>query len=271
MEPKRPPDGSRPGRRNVSPAHRPGKARFDMTSALQQAAPVTAVDLPTLRHRSMIFSALSEQVCLELLQLARVVVVPARKAVCQAGEPGDALYVVLHGRAKVSLVSEEGKEIILSFLDAGQVFGEMSLLDGQPRSATVTTMEESRLLILWRKDVLPYLEAHPAIAIKLLAALSQKLRKTNGLIEDLHFLNLPARLARVLISLADQYGVDTPEGREIRLKLSQEEMGNLVGSSRESINKQLRAWTDQGLLDTQQGVLLVKRLDALQEIVNSPG
>lgn len=237
-----------------------------MNTDMQQAAPIAAVDLPTLRTRSVIFSALNDHDCLDLLDLARVAVVPARKTVCQLGEPGDAMYVVMSGRAKVSLVSDDGKEIILSFIEPGQVFGEMSLLDGQPRSANVSTMEESRLLVLWRRDLLPYLEKHPGVALKLLEALSHKLRKTNGLIEDLHFLNLPARLARLLTNLAEQYGRDVLQGREIGLKLSQEELGNLVGCSRESINKQFRLWVEAGLMEYQSGIIVIRQPEALQDL-----
>lgn len=246
-------------------------AGFNMSSAMQQAAPIAAVDLPTLRTRSVIFSALHDQDCRNLLDLARIVVVPPRKTVCQSGEPGDAMYVVMSGRAKVSLVSQDGKEIILSFIEPGQVFGEMSLLDGLPRSANVSTMEESRLLVLWRKDLVPYLEQHPGVTLKLLAALSQKLRKTNGLIEDLYFLNLPARLARLLTNLSEQYGKTVPQGREIGLKLSQEELGNLVGSSRESINKQFRIWVEAGLMEYQQGILVIKQPEVFAELSATPG
>jgi CRP-like cAMP-binding protein len=252
-------------------ARRGGEGAFDMNSAMQQAAPIAAVDLPTLRTRSVIFSALNDQDCLNLLDLARVVVVPPRKTVCQAGDSGDAMYVVMSGRAKVSLVSEEGKEIILSFIEPGQIFGEMSLLDGLPRSANVSTMDESRLLVLWRKDLVPYLESHPAVTLKLLAALSQKLRKTNGLIEDLNFLNLPARLARLLLNLADQYGKPVPQGREISIKLSQEELGNLVGASRESINKQFRLWVETGLMEYQHGILVMKNTETFEDISTTPG
>lgn len=250
---------------------RTGAEAFDMSNAMQPADPITAIDLPTLRHRSMIFSVLSDEDCHALLGLAKVIVAPARKTVCQIGEPGDALYVVLGGRAKVSLVSEDGKEIILSFIDPGQVFGEMSLLDGLPRSATVATMEESRLLVLWRKDVIPYLESHPAVTLSLLAAMSQRLRRANGLIEDLNFLNLPARLARLLLNLGEQYGRDTERGQEITLRLSQEELGNLVGASRESINKQFRAWVDAGIMEYAHGTIYLKRLDAFEDAIANSG
>lgn len=253
--------------RSTTGSERTGRDNFDMSSAMQHASPVAAVDLPTLRNRSMIFSALGDEECRNLLDLAKVVVVPPRKTVCQVGEPGDALYVVLSGRAKVCLVSEQGKEIILSFIEPGQVFGEMSLLDGLPRSAIVSTMEESRLLILSRKDVLPYLESHPAVTLRLLAALSQRLRKANGLIEDLTFLNLPARLARLLLSLSQQYGDQKADGTEIKLRLSQEELGNLVGSSRESINKQFRIWVETDVMEYVHGTIILKRPDALQEVI----
>lgn len=223
----------------------------------------TAMDIAGLRKRSVIFEALSDEEAASLMQMARKINHPARHTVFQEGEPGDHLLVVLEGRVKVSLISPDGKEAILSILEAGDVFGEMALLDGEPRSATVTTMDKCVFLVIWRRDFLPFLERNPQASLKLLAALSKRLRATNDMVGGLSFLNLPARLARILINLGQQYGKLTAEGIAIGIKLSQEELGNLVGVSRESVNRQIRLWVETGVLDYTHGTIVLKNSDVL--------
>jgi CRP-like cAMP-binding protein len=228
------------------------------------------MEIAELRKRSVIFEALSVEEAGTLLALALEVRHPARHIVFQEGEPGDHLLIVTQGRVKVSLMSPEGKEAILSILEPGDVFGEMALLDGEPRSATVTTMEDCAFLILWRRDFLPFLERYPQVALKLLAALSKRLRTTNDLVEGLSFRSLPARLARILVNLGQQYGRLTTEGVVIGLKLSQEELGNLAGVSRESVNRQLRLWVEEGVLDYSHGIVVLKNSETLfRESLNS--
>ncbi|MFN3593142.1 MAG: Crp/Fnr family transcriptional regulator, partial [Thiobacillaceae bacterium] len=209
------------------------------------------------------FAAMTEAEIDELLRGARLIEVPARRVVFHSGEAGDSLYVLLSGKVKVSLLSADGKEAILSLMGAGDVFGEMSLLDGPPRSATVTSLEDCRLLQIGRHDFVQFLKRHTDVALKLLAALSQRLRTTNNLVENLSFHHLPSRLARLLLDLGQRHGKAEPDGIEIGLRLSQEELGNLVGASRESVNKQLRAWADAGLLEYRQGVIVIRKVDAL--------
>lgn len=228
------------------------------------------MDIAELRTRSVIFSALDEAEAAALMKIARVVRYPARHTVFREGEPGDHLLVVMQGRVKVSLASADGKEAILSLLEPGDVFGEMALLDGEARSASVTAMEASTFLVIWRRDFLPFLERNPQVALKLLAALSRRLRATNDLVGNLSFLNLPARLARILLNLGQQYGRVTAEGIAIGLKLSQEELGNLVGVSRESVNRQVRHWVEAGVLEYTHGTLVVKNSDFLfREALNA--
>jgi len=225
--------------------------------------PPTAMDIAELRKRSVIFAALSDEEAATIMQLARVVNHPAKHTIFQVGEAGDHLLVVMQGRVKVSLISPDGKEAILSILEPGDVFGEMALLDGEPRSASVATMENCSFLVLWRRDFLPFLERNPQVALKLLAALSKRLRSTNDMVGNLSFLHLPARLARILLNLGQQYGKLTAEGIAIGLKLSQEELGNLVGVSRESVNRQIRVWVESGVLDYTHGTIILKDSDVL--------
>ena len=220
-------------------------------------------DVGILRQRSVIFAALSDEEAEAVMRLSRIVRYPARKVVMQEGEAGDQLLILLRGRVKVGLNSPDGKEVTLGLLEPGDVIGEMALLDGEARSASVTTMEECSFLALARGDFLPFLESSPRVALKLLAALSRRLRATNDLVGSMSFLGLSARLARVLLNLVQHYGRIAAGGIVIGLKLSQEELGNLVGVSRESVNRQLRLWVEAGLIDMSHGSIVVKNSDAL--------
>lgn len=228
-------------------------------------SPVAAklIDLTALRQNSVLFAALSDADAWELISLSRQETASAKQVVFQVEQAGDSLHIILEGRVKVSLQSEEGKEAILSILGAGEVFGEMSLFDGEPRSATVTAMEPCRFLVLRRQSLLPFLEKRVPVMLDLIAEMSRRLRSTNTLVGNLSFLNLSARPARILLNLIQQYGKVTPQGIVIGLKLSQEELGHLVGVSRESVNRQLRHWVDTGLIEYDRGTLVVLNSDAL--------
>lgn len=244
--------------------------RIESGAVLSASLKHANVDIELLRQRSVLFSTLSVEDASAIVQLGRVVQHPAKHIVFQVGEAGDHLLILLEGRVKVSLTSAEGKEAILSILEPGDVMGEMALLDGETRSATLTTMDACSFLVLWRRDFLPFLEHNPHVALKLLAGLSRRLRATNDLVGNLSFLNLSARLARILINLGQQYGKLTSAGIAIGIKLSQEELGNLVGVSRESVNRQIRLWVEAGVLDYTHGTLILKNSDVLfRESLNS--
>lgn len=231
--------------------------------AITQKPDPKLVDLAALRQSSVLFSALNDEDAWELISHARQLSLGARQTVFQVGQDGDSLHMILSGRVKVSLLSEEGKEAILSILGAGEVFGEMSLFDGEPRSATVSTMEPSRFLVLSRQVFIPFLDKRIAVMHELIAEMSRRLRATNTLVGNLSFLNLSARLARILLNLVQQYGKVTPQGIVIGLKLSQEELGHLVGVSRESVNRQVRMWMESGLIEYDHGTMVVLNSDAL--------
>lgn len=226
-------------------------------------AVVLPFQVDVLRQHSIVFAAMDGAAIADLLSHARLIEVAARQGIFQAGEPGDSLYVILAGKVKVSLYSHDGKEAILSLMGVGGVFGEMSLLDGQPRSAAVSALETCRLLQISRSDFLAFLRGHQEVSLKLLTELCQRLRATNGMVENLSFHNLAARLAKLLIDLGQQHGRAEPDGVRIRLRLSQEEIGNLVGASRESVNKQLRAWVESGWVEYQHSTMVLKNVEAL--------
>lgn len=222
-------------------------------------------------HRALLaesvrlFAGLDDGELDALLALSKPVTVKARSEVCRKGEPGDALYIVITGKLKVGAQSEDGREAILAILEDGETFGEMSLLDGRSRSANVVAVQDSELLVIQRRDFLQYLEHHPKVSISLLGMLCERLRLMDGLMEDMRFLDIRSRLAKALSRLALQHGRTMGNGSiRIDLKLSQEDLGSLICATRESVNKHLKAWEDEGVLNVSQNSFVIHRLAMLE-------
>lgn len=225
---------------------------------------------PTLRElladSVRLFAGLDNAALDVLLALSRQTTVKAREVVCRKGEPGDALFIVISGKLKVANQSEDGRELILAILEGGETFSEMSLIDGQPRSANVTAVQDSQLLIIKRQDFLSYLEQHPEVSIALLIILSTRLREMDSMMGDMRFLDVRSRLAKTLSRLAIQHGRTEGNGSiRIDLKLSQEELGNLICSTRESVNKQLKLWEGEGVLELSQSSFVIHHMSVLEE------
>ncbi len=184
-----------------------------------------------------------------LLAPARVERLDEGRVLFRKGDPGDRLYVVLAGRIAIGTVSEEGKEVVFNVLGRGEVFGEIALLDGKARTADATAMAECHLLVLERKDFMPFLQGNPEVAARLIAVLCERVRSVSESYEDALFMDLPARLAKRLLRLAESHG-EPVDGAAIRIEfpLSQQELAKMAGVSRESVNKLLRAWQTQGLI-----------------------
>lgn len=187
------------------------------------------------------------------------------------GDEPDGLYGVLGGRVKICVDSGGGKEIILNILEAGEIFGEIALLDGEPRTADARAMGPASLLLLRRRDFLPYLERDPQLCLHLMTLLCRRLRWTSGLIEDAAFLGLPGRLAKRLLGLAQASGETTADGVAIGLRLSQHELGHMLGVTREAVNKVLQRWRRRGLVDMDQGHIVLRDTAALAAIVKDEG
>lgn len=205
-----------------------------------------------------------------LLALSKPITVKARREVCRKGEPGDALYIVISGKLKVAVTSEDGREAILALLEDGETFGEMSLLDERPRSANVIAVQDSELLVIQRQDFTSYLVGHPKVSISLLGILCRRLRLMDDMMEDMRFLDIRSRLAKTLSRLALQHGRTAGNGSiRIDLNLSQEDLGGLICATRESVNKHLKAWEEEGVLDVSQNGFVIHRLAKLESASGS--
>lgn len=194
---------------------------------------------------------------------------PPDTVVFQKGDPGGSMMAVLRGRVKICAYSAGGKELVLNIIDRGGVFGEIALLDGRPRTADAVTLAETDLLVLERGRFLPFLTANPEVTTRLFSVLCERLRQTSEHLQDALFLEAPSRVARSLLRLAETFGERTPEGIRLDIKLSQQQIGSLVGISRESINKSLNDWQRAGHIAVQAGVITIRDRDALEGIAEA--
>jgi len=229
----------------------------------------STLDRQALLRRVFLFQELGDR---ELDLLAECTVsrrLSAREELFHKGDASDECYAIVTGALKASSTSPEGKEMTFSVMGPGEVFGEVAMLCGGRRTATVQALDASELLVIRRRDLLPLFEREPRIAIASMAALAERLANVSELAEDHRFRNLPARLARKLVALSESYG--SPEGDSvvIELKLSQTELGNMVGATREAVNKQIRAWEKDGVVQHEAGrlqLLDLAQLEALSEL-----
>ncbi|MFC1485973.1 Crp/Fnr family transcriptional regulator [Candidatus Latescibacterota bacterium] len=187
-----------------------------------------------------LFSSLQKDELETIIRFSTTRKYPKETMIFLEDEEGDTLFIILKGKVKVSNFSESGKEIILSILNAGDFFGEMSLLDGKPRSASVTAIEDSELRLVHRNDFLSVIKKHPQIAFKLLGELSSRLRKADQLIDSLANLNVTGRIAGILLQLAEERGIQTNQGVLIQSRPTHQELANMVGATRETVTRVLK-------------------------------
>jgi len=187
--------------------------------------------------------------------------------VVRRGEADCTLLILVHGRLRAGTVSAEGREVTIGLMEPGAVLGEIALLDGRPRSLDVVAMADCLLLSIARRDFLPFLRARPELMLRLMALLCDRLRRASAAFEDVALASLSARLARLLLALAEAHGISTPDGVQIRLAMSQRDMAAQVAATRERVNKQLRQWHEAGVLGDQDGRLVVRQPEALRALL----
>ncbi|MBS3783230.1 MAG: Crp/Fnr family transcriptional regulator [Anaerolineae bacterium] len=164
------------------------------------------------------------------------------------GSPGRTLYIIESGKVRIFVLSESGQEISVNVYGSGDVFGELALLDGLPRSAGAVVVEEATVLTLHRNDFLWHMERYPRMARSIIEVLSARIRYTTLYAESLAFLDVHARVAKKLLELAERYGAEEGEATRIDLRLTQAELASWVAATREHVNKVLGTFRDQGLI-----------------------
>jgi CRP/FNR family transcriptional regulator, cyclic AMP receptor protein len=222
---------------------------------------------PELLANVGLFAGLSSSELIGLAALMRPRPYAKDEVIYLRGDPGTAFYVIASGRVKITLTSPDGKELILRRLGAGDFHGELALLDDEPRSADAIAVEPSVLLVLQRDAFRQFLSEHSAVASKLLGTVSQYLRRNAELIQDATFLDVPARLARILLELAGTTGDNAlpPPGAVIPDRMKQAELASLVGATRESVNKWLGSFEKQGLIRYEKGQITLLRPSGLRQ------
>jgi CRP/FNR family transcriptional regulator, cyclic AMP receptor protein len=226
------------------------------------------------KHQSLLrsiplFAELTPQELASVGALARVASYGVREAVVNQGDSAQALFAIIRGRLKVVACGPDGRDTVLGIMAEGEVFGEVALIDGGTRSATCTAIEPCELLVIDRERFLELLQESPKISVKLLVVLAKRLRRLSQRSEDAAFLDVPSRLARSLLDLAQRFGERPREQSKdiwITLKLSQQELGDLVGATRESINKHLNDWTRQGILRLQAGRMIISDIESVRRL-----
>ncbi len=219
-----------------------------------------------LFERHFLFGSLEPGEIDALASRARMERYPAGREIFTKGSPGRTLIAVLRGSVKISTLSPAGKEVALNIIHAGEIFGEIAVIDGEERTATAEAMSECELLVLDRRDVMPLFERHPEIAMMLLRILCRRLRQTSEQVEDVLFRTLQSRLAKALLQLNEDAAAETP-GSQSGLRLSQRELGNLVGGSRESVNRQLQLWHRAGLIELERGRVAIRDAAAIKRLL----
>lgn len=194
---------------------------------------------------------------------------PRGATIFQKGDAGSSMMAVIRGRVKISTWSNEGRELVLNIIDQGGVFGEIAVLDGRPRTADAIALDETDLLVLERSQLLPFLTGNPEALARLLEVLCQRLRQTSEHLEDAMLREAPSRLARGLLRLAETFGRPVPDGIRLNIKLSQQQIGSLVGASRESINKHLNDWQRAGHLTLEGGSITIRDRAVLERIAEA--
>jgi CRP/FNR family cyclic AMP-dependent transcriptional regulator len=208
--------------------------------------------------RTPLFEALDEEGANALRSQMSNVEIARGERLFGEGDDGDQLYLVLAGKIKLTRSANDGRENLLSVIGPGEMFGELSLFDPRPRTQTATALTDSQLAAIDHQALRDLLTHRPDVALHLLRALAQRLRRTNDVMTDLVFTDVPGRVAKALLDLADRFGVQRPEGLQVNHDLTQEELAQLVGASRETVNKALADFVGRGWIQlAAKSVLLV--------------
>ncbi len=215
--------------------------------------------------RSGVFQGVSAEAAEPVAEELERFDLPRGSIVFHEGEPGDTLFIILEGKVKIVRRASDGRENVLSVMGPSDQFGELSIFDPGPRTATATALTDVSLAKMSRAALLPWIDAHPEIGVQLLQVLARRLRRTNDTVADLIFTDVPGRVAKSLLGMADRFGARDERGQlRVTHDLTQEELAQLVGASRETVNKALADFAHRGWLRLEGKTVLVLDEDRLR-------
>jgi CRP/FNR family transcriptional regulator, cyclic AMP receptor protein len=239
-----------------------------MSVIRESKAPQRGADKRAILRDHVLFAKLSPE---QIERLSNCIVTRSVKRganICAKGDPGTCLFAIGSGMVRVSVPSVEGKDAVFNVLGKGAIFGEIALLDGRPRTADVTAINDCELYVIERRDFLPVMREEPDIALKIIEILCLKVRRTTEQAEEVMFLDLPSRLAKALLRLLEE---DPAGTHERRVSITQKDLGNIIGMSRESVNKQLRMWEDKKWVRLERNAVVILAPDQLAAIAEEGG
>ena len=216
-------------------------------------------------RRAPLFTALDDAQAASLRASMDSVKIAKGGILFKEGDEGEHVYVIVDGKLKLGTSSGDGRENLLSILGPGEMFGELSLFDPGPRTSTATAVTDAKLLSLSHEKLIPWLKGNPEVSLHLLARLAQRLRRTNEAVGDLVFSDVPGRVAKALMDLGARFGKKTEEGLYVHHDLTQEELAQLVGASRETVNKALADFAGRGWLKLDGRAVLITDLECLEK------
>jgi CRP/FNR family transcriptional regulator, cyclic AMP receptor protein len=210
-----------------------------------------------------IFCDLEPEALDQLCRYAKHTTLKRGTTIVSKGDPGNSLIVVISGTIKISVSSPDGRSAILNLIGPGEIFGEVAIFDGRARTADATANTNCEIYVIDRRDFIPFVRSQPALAMKFIELLCTRLRWTSDQVEEVILQNLPGRLASALLRLTEKHKL-APAGRTIAI--TQQEISEMVGMTRESINKQLRAWAARNWVRLEHGAIVVLNAVPLEEL-----
>jgi CRP-like cAMP-binding protein len=216
-------------------------------------------------RRAPLFTALDDAASKSLIASMDPVKISKAGVLFKEGDEGEHVYVITEGKLKLGTSSGDGRENLLSILGPGDMFGELSLFDPGPRTSTATAVTDAKLLSLSHEKLIPWLRENPDVSLQLLARLAQRLRRTNEVLGDLVFSDVPGRVAKALIDLGTRFGKESDEGLYVHHDLTQEELAQLVGASRETVNKALADFAGRNWIRLDGRAVLIIDVDRLEK------
>ena len=221
------------------------------------------------QNRCHLFRELEEDLVQRILNLGIRRTLDEGEVLFLKGDEGDALYGVISGQVRISTSVPSGREVLLNVMAPGDVFGEIALLDGMPRTADAKATVRSELMMIRRRDFVYLVEREPKLALCVLKLVCARLRKVNEQVEDSALLNLSGRLAKQLLAMAQVSGEPVRGGVRVKLQPSQSELGQMLGTSRVSVNRHLQVWRKKGWIDLSRGTVLIRDGNALRAVVEA--
>jgi CRP/FNR family transcriptional regulator len=222
-------------------------------------------DAEVVLRRAPLFDGLDDESARTLRRQTSEVKVSRGEHLFLEGQDGDRLYVVLDGKIKLTRAAPDGRENLLSVLGPGEMFGELSLFDPRPRTSTASAVTDATVAALAHDALRPWLLERPEVSMHMLRALARRLRRTNDVMADLVFTDVPGRVAKNLLDLADRFGEQERDGLHVHHDLTQEELAQLVGASRETVNKALADFAARGWLQISARSVLILDTERLRK------